>query len=273
MRNLIKHCFVALFIICSLGVNAQSLLGEVATVYVTTTNLDSSAAFYSKLGFNKVASNTYPTPWAQVSDGSLLIMMRQDDKPFMGLTYYSQDLEKIAASLESAGIRFDKKPEAGNPIKRYHIRTPDNFNIVLSNNLGGFRQPTGTTMINMPPGDFTNSEKYPNQQCGVFGEFCHPVKNIDSAEAFWKKLGFTVKARMKEPYPHSILTDGLMIVGLHQTNHFSYPAIAYFGMNSDERIEKLKANGITRVTEVAGKANVVLITWEGQHFFVFSLGM
>ncbi len=46
---------------------SQSKLGNVVSVSITTTDIDSSVAVYEKLGFPQIASNTYPFPWAQVS--------------------------------------------------------------------------------------------------------------------------------------------------------------------------------------------------------------
>src|SRR5258705_5757296 len=88
---------------------SQSRLGEVACVYVTSPNLDSSVALYEKIGFPKIASNVIPVPWAQVSDGSLLIMMRKDTGSYVGLTYYANDVDKIAAQLEKDRIQFIRK--------------------------------------------------------------------------------------------------------------------------------------------------------------------
>lgn len=252
---------------------SQSKLGEVASVYITTPNLDSSLAVYEKLGFPKVASNTFPVPWAQASDGSILIMMRKDATPYIGLTYYITDIDKVVEQLEKDGIVFVQKPKEGDPIKRYYIKSPDGFDIMLAPNVGAFQQPTGITMLTMKQEDFMSADKYPNKQCGVFGEFAHPVTDLNASIAFWKKLGFTVKAEMKEPYPHAILTDGLMIIGLHQTKHFNYPAVTYFGLNTEKRVQQLKEKGLQNFTEVAGKNNVTLKTWEGQHLFIFSLGM
>jgi len=256
----------------SITVFSQSRLGDVACVYVTTANLDSSIALYEKLGFPKVNSNTYPVPWAQVSDGSLLIMMRQDKNPYIGLTYYADDVEGKVAQLEKDGIVFTQKPKEGDPIKRYHIKTPDGFNIILSNNLGGFKPVKGMTMLDMKPADFQSADKYPNKTCGAFGEFCHPVKDLNASIEFWKKLGFESKTKMTEPYPWAIVTDGLMLIGLHQTNDFDYPAITYFGINTEKRVEALKTKGIPMNTFM-GKNNVVVTTWEGQHFFLFSMGL
>lgn len=256
-----------------LTAKSQSKLGDVACVYTTTANLDSSVAVYAKLGFNKIASNDYPVPWVQVSDGSLLIMMRKDAVPYIGLTYYAADVEKIVSQLEKDSVVFAKKPNANDPIKRYYIKTPDGFDIMLANNLAGFEQPKGTTLLTMPQADFNVEDKYPNKQCGAFGEFAHPVTDINVSLAFWKKLGFKASAQMKQPYPHAILSDGLMIIGLHQTKHFDFPAVTYFGINTDKRIQKLKEAGLQNFTEMMGKNNVSLKTWEGLHFFIFSLGM
>jgi predicted lactoylglutathione lyase len=251
----------------------QSKLGEVACVYVTTTDLDSSVAVYEKLGFPKINSNTFPAPWAQVSDGSLLIMMRKDATPYIGLTYYVTEIEKVVEQLEKDGIVFVSKPKESDPIKRYYFKSPDGFTIMLASNLGAFEQPTGATLLTMKQSDFTTAEKYPNKQCGAFGEFAHPVTDLKTSIAFWKKLGFKTSAEMKEPYPHAILSDGLMIIGLHQTKHFDYPAVTYFGMNVEKRVQQLKDSGLKNFSEVTGKNNVSLKTWEGQRFFIFSLGM
>jgi hypothetical protein len=270
-----KKLFTIAFIACIIAstANAQSKLGDVSCVYITTTNLDSSLAVYQKLGFTKTNSNDFPSPWAQVSDGSLMIMLRKDDVPYIGLTYYVADVDKVAAQLEKDSIVFTKKPKEGDLIKRYYFKSPDGFNIMLSANLGGFTQPTGPTMITMKPADLADATKYPNKLCGAFGEFSHPVKDINASVAFWKKLGFKSSGMMKEPYPLAILSDGLMIIGLHQTDHFNYPVVTYFGINTEKRIQQLKEKGLKGFTEMQGKNNVALSTWEGQHFFIFSMGM
>jgi len=270
---MLRKFLFCLSLFISIAAFTQSKLGQVACVYITTPDLDSSVAVYEKLGFPKVASNTFPVPWAQVSDGSLLIMMRKDATPYIGLTYYTSDVEKLVAQLEQDGVVFSQKPKEGDAIQRYYFKTPDGFNVMLANNLGGFSQPKGPTMVSMNQADYMSPDKYPNKQCGAFGEFCHAVADLDKSIAFWQKLGFTVKSKMTAPYPWAIMTDGLMLIGLHQTKDFNYPAITYFGLNTEKRVQQLKDKGLKDFTEMMGKNNVVLKTWEGQHFFLFSLGM
>ena len=271
MRKLFS-IFTILFLLL-VNVNAQSKLGDVACVYITTPNLDSSVAVYEKIGFSKINSNDYPSPWTQVSDGSLLIMLRKDNNPFIGLTYYANDIDKTIALLEKDSIVFSQKPKEGDVLKRYVIQTPDGFTVTLVNNLGNFTQPKGPTLISMEPQDFNMADKYPNKQCGAFGEFAQPVKDVKTSVAFWKKLGFKTSSTMNEPYPYVILSDGLMLIGLHQTNDFNYPAITYFGINTEQRVQQLKEKGVKDITEMMGKKNIVLKTWEGQHIFIFSVGM
>ncbi|HMC98497.1 MAG TPA: hypothetical protein VKH37_00035, partial [Ferruginibacter sp.] len=136
-----------------------------------------------------------------------------------------------------------------------------------------FTQPTGITLLTMNPIDFAFEEKYPNKQCGAFGEFCHPVADLDKSIAYWKKLGFNVKTKMTSPYPWAIVTDGKMLIGLHQTKDFDYPAITYFGLNTEKRVQALKEKGLKNFNEKMGKNNVSLVTFEGQHFFLFAMGM
>jgi hypothetical protein len=244
-------------------------------VYINTPNLDSSLAVYEKLGFAKTASNELPWPWMQLSDGSLLIMMRKDSSPYIGLTYYVADVDKVAAELEKDSIVFTQKPKEGDFVKRYFFTSPEGLSIMLASNPGGFSKPTGKTLIAMKNADLDSADKFPNKQCGAFGEFALPVTDMNSSLAFWKNLGF--KSKMAEHDPpvfmnFAILFDGLMLIGLHKTKNFDYPAITYFGINTEKRVAQLKEKGLQNFSNIQGKNNVSLKTWEGQHFFIFSLG-
>lgn len=136
-------------------------------------------------------------------------------------------------------------------------------------------QPSGKSLRDFPQEDLAKPEKYPNRKCGVFGEFSHPVKNLEESIAFWKQLGFDALGINQQPYPWAILTDGMNILGLHETKDFSYPAITYFAPDMAARIKRLKEEGIDSITKFGGSGggpgNVVVTTPEGQKFFLFSL--
>lgn len=251
---------------------SQSALGDVGCIYITSTDLDSSEVQFGKLGFKKIASNSFPVPWIQLTDGNLLLMVRKDPQPYVGLTYYSSDVEAAANKLEKQGFQFIQKPNEGDAIKRYQLRSPDGINITIASNIGGFTQPQISNMLTMKPEDLHSEEKYINKQCGVFGEFAQPVSDLTGSIDYWKKLGFEVKSKMDAPYPIAIMSDGLMLIGLHQTDHFNFPAISYFGVNTDKRIKELSEKGITNFKQVSA-GNFVIKTKEGLNLFLFSFGM
>ncbi len=252
----------------------EPILGEVSALTITTPDLERSLAFYQKLGFSEVMRADWPFAWIQVSDGALLIMLRQEDTPYLALTYYVSDINKIVAELDAKSIKFAKSAKETDMLKRYLIQSPDGLNLSL---VGmpvemGFRQPPGPTMLAMPPQDYFNPNKYVNKVCGLFGELAHPVADLEKSIAYWEQLGFKTLSRFTSPYPWAILSDGLAALGLHQTTDFAYPAITYFAADMKEKIVRLKENGLTDFT-AKGEANIVVNTPEQQHIFLYKLGM
>src|SRR6202035_4649838 len=110
----------------------------------------------------------------QVSDGALLVMLREDIEPYLALTYYVKDIDKVVADIENEGIGFLQKPKDTDFIKKYLFQTPD-----------GFNQPEGPTMLTMSQTDYFKPEKYVNQVCGLFGELAHPVAELDASLEYW----------------------------------------------------------------------------------------
>jgi predicted lactoylglutathione lyase len=247
-------------------------LGNVYAVTITTPDLEKSLAYYQHLGFSELYRADMPFPWIQITDGALLIMLRKDPKPYIALTYYVEEIDQKVADLEAAGIAFTTKPNPSDMIKRCLMKSPDGMNVSLVTFVEGFMQPSGKTLLTMEHQNYFKPETYPNQVCGLFGELAHPVKDIDASLGFWEKLGFKVMSKMTSPYPWAILSDGLSIVGLHQTDNFSDPTITYFASDMKTKIEALKSAGLENVQEKGG-GNVVLTTPEKQHINLFKLGM
>ena len=249
----------------------KPILGEITALTITSPDLGKSLAYYQKLGFSEVFRADWPFPWIQVSDGVLLIMLRQDPKPYIALTYYVKDIDTVVAGLTKKGIEFAQKAKKTDMLKRYLIKSPDGLNISLVNIVDGFYQPAGPGMLNMAPVDYFKPEKYVNKTCGLLSELAHPVTDLEKSLDFWKLLGFSAISKFISPYPWAIISDGLSIVGLHQTTDFSYPAITYFASDMKEKINKLKANGLAGFTQ-QDPSNIILTTPEQQHINLFSFG-
>ena len=248
------------------------ILGEITAFTITTPDLESSLAVYQMLGFSETYRADWPFPWIQVTDGAILIMLRKDTNPYIALTYYVKDINKVVADLENKGIQFSFRPKDTDMVKRYVFQSPDGLNISLISVVEGFTQPAGPTMLQMDHSDMFNPEKYVNKACGMYGEFAHPVADLETSLQFWGKLGFTSVSKFTSPYPWAIITDGLSIVGLHQTKHFSEPAITFFAADMKDKINKLKDLGLTDYTP-QGEANITVNTFEQQKINLFKMGM
>jgi len=251
----------------------KPVLGEISALTITTPDPEASLQYYQQLGFKELFRMDFPFPWVQITDEALLIMLRKADDPYLALTYYVKEIEKLSAELESKGIQFISKPKDSDPVKRWLFQSPDGLNISLVGIADGFRKPAGTTMLTMNQSDYFKPETYTNKIAGMFGELAHPVKNLHESIVFWQKIGFTVLSKYESPYPWAIISDGLSIVGLHQTKHFDYPAITFFAADMKEKIEHLKKEGLKNYKESGGPSNIILETPEHQHIFLFKLGM
>ena len=248
----------------------KPILGEITALTINTADLESSLAFYQKLGFSELFRADWPFPWIQITDGVLLIMLRKDPKPYLALTYYVKNIDKVTTLLEKKGIAFAQKPKKTDTLKRYLLQSPDGLNISLVSIVDGFAQPPGPGMLQMEQQDYFKPDKYINKTCGLFGELAHPVNDLDKSLTFWELLGFKAVSKFTSPYPWAIITDGLSIVGLHQTTGFSYPAITFFAADMQSKIAALKKAGLKKFTD-RGQGNSLLTTPEQQHIFLFPL--
>ncbi len=255
-----------------MSVTPKSFLGEITALTIATPDIDASFACYKKLGFTEVFRADWPFPWMQVSDGVLLIMLRKDPQPYLALTYYVKDLDKVVSLLGKKGIEFVQKPKKTDQVRRYLFLSPDGLNISLVGIVDGFAQPPGPGMLAMLPEDYFKPEKYVNKTIGLFGELAHRVKDLKASLAYWALLGFKAVSKFEHPYPWAIVSDGLSIVGLHQSAHFSYPAITYFAADMKLKIDRLKKAGLTNFTQ-KNDVDVVLTMPEQQHIFLFNMGM
>lgn len=244
-------------------------------ITISTPNLLASIGFYEKLGYRLIAKEEEPNAWAYMTDESLLILLSQDEQSFFGLTYFNPDLDGLLEELEKNGITPAGKQNDTEGTRFAFLLSPDNFGVALVRHSGeGIFRPTGKTFKDYPQEDLENPEKYPNPIMGLFGEFCQPVKDFKTSQAWWKALGFNVLSENEGPYTYGILTHGQHIIGLHQTEEFKQPALTYFAKDSAKKIAHLREQGIDSISQFEGtggdEKNVVITSPEQQHVFLFN---
>ena len=96
---------------------------------------------------------------------------------------------------------------------------------------------------------------------------------LSEAIGFWRRLGFELLHESAGPYPWAIMGDGLLVLGLHETDQFEGQAITYFAPDMGERIAALKRDGFTFAEEMAEEdgtvENAILRTPDNQQIFFF----
>jgi catechol 2,3-dioxygenase-like lactoylglutathione lyase family enzyme len=235
-------------------------LGDAVQISIGVPNLAASLAFYQKLGFETLAQDVNPYPWAQLSDGVQLYLLNQDGNHYAGLLYFAADLPERIAALEADGLPFALKAAQDEHLLQAILVDPNGFAIGMVH--------ADPAMLPALPGE-------PAGRIGKFGEFSIPTADLPATLEFWRRAGFDCPAGVQsEPYPWAILVDGLVPVGIHQTNEFHQFTLTYFAPDMSARIRALKDAGLefAWVEESAGGETLgaELHSPEGTALFLFT---
>jgi catechol 2,3-dioxygenase-like lactoylglutathione lyase family enzyme len=249
----------------------QPLIGEVFAITMATKDIDTSIHFYKKLGFEVLVHTDFPAKLALISDGAIQIVLRDAKEPYLALTYFVPDSMAVANLLSEKGLTPSTKPSPTDMLKRFTYQSPDGLTLAIVNNIGGFTAPNGPSMLKMQQSDYFNPNAYTNKTIGMFGELACPVSNLEASIAWWKPFGFEPISTFSTPYSWAIISDGLSVIGLHQSTHFSQPTMTFFASDMKSKIENLHNAGIDGFSENGGKK--ALDTPEAQQLFLFNLGM
>jgi hypothetical protein len=187
-------------------------LGTYIEISTTVEHDEEATAFYEKLGFQHAG-------YRVLTDGTININLAPPGVPAPLLRYAGCDMSQVAGL--DIGLREDERGLAG-------FTTPEGIHVMLS---------PYESRVPVPEGP-------PRSRCGKFGEYAVPVADRQQAIAYWEQLGFKPLHMADEPYPFAILSDELLVLGLHQTPDFHEPHITYFAPDMPERIQALQADGI-----------------------------
>jgi len=247
-------------------------LGEASMIVTGTPDLQASMDFYSKLGFTTVMQSDDPTPMAYMSDNTAMIGLFQDGEEYIGLCYYTTDFANQTKRLETAGFILDDEYREGVTMNVYLNPDSSMAIAIMEQSAIGLYQPSGPDLRDMNM-DLSDSSKYPNPKCGVYGEFSIAVSDLAAEAKRWEAIGFTVEQNQM-PYPWGTATDGQQIIGLHQ-NPDQEPSFTFFSKDAFPLMEALKKEGITEyeilMPEIFGEKHFILTTPEGNFVNLFSL--
>lgn len=246
----------------------MAYLGKSSQLTIGTSNLHDSLEFYLKLGFRRVTNGTKPYDWCKITDDSLLIFLNENGSHYLGFSYFTNDWGNLLKDIENFGIELVQDL----PNEKVFFTPQDLLiTIVKTNSIppNGQRH-TYTTLGEAP---FQDKSLLPNPILGAFGELACPTQNLEADIAFYTKLGFEIAHKAEKPYPWCILSDGLNIIGLHQTSDFRENSITYFAPDVAEQVRAMEIVGINNISEFTGTGgnenNVCIPTSEDQTIFFF----
>jgi catechol 2,3-dioxygenase-like lactoylglutathione lyase family enzyme len=240
-------------------------LGRHVQISMGVPDLAAARQFYDQLGFQLIDQQTEPWPWAQVSDGQILLLLNQDGNLYTGLLYMSPAADEVVAHLETLGVGFIHRQEREDGVLQQVIFGAHNLLVSVANHdPAGLYQPAGE----------------PLSRCGKFGEFAIPVADFTAASTFWQQVGFEIRYESTEPYQWGIFNDGNIVLGLHAVQnmagdekdrfYFPHPTMTYFNADMAARIASLRAGGLPfQAGYDGGPGNAILIAPGDQRIFLF----
>lgn len=206
------------------------MLGRFLEVSVNAPDILASLAFYERLGFTQASvGETWPHPYAVVTDGRLAIGLHQFEFPSPSLTFVQPDLMRRLDALEAIGIEF-----------AFRKVGTDVFNEA------GFTDPDGQMIALLEARTFSPPQRagHDTSRLGWFEEFAIPVRDLAASSAFWDRLGFVAAEEAEAPCPRVGLTSDSLNLGLWRTAQLDGPALVFLEPDMPERIARLRESGI-----------------------------
>lgn len=225
-------------------------LGTYVEIKLKSKNIDKSMSFYEYLGFRKIGDDV-------MTDGSINIRLDESNFSSPTLNYMGTGDETIRAI-------FKNQPQAADDVHNAEFKSLNGLTVAITRDKSKVKMPAGTPV-----------NRSPISRLGKFGEFSIPVKDVAKAILFWAKLGFEPLHIAQIPYPYSIMSDGLIVIGVHQSSDFHHVTITYFAQDMQSRIETLAGEGLDMhpmKSDIQGEIydSAAFQSPDGQQFFMFN---
>src|SRR4051794_27569264 len=206
------------------------MLGRFLEISVHTPDIQASLEFYEALGFVQASVNeTWPYPYAVVTDGRLFLGLHGGVVRSPALTFVMPELAKGLEHLREQGISFDQE-RLGNDVF----------------NQASFTDPCGHCINLLEARTFSppSQSNAIQTSCGYFAEYGMPVRDIATCRSFWEPLGFVAMDEEPDPFPRTALTSDHLNLGLYRTRALRQPVLSFEDPDMRERLTRLKERGL-----------------------------
>jgi catechol 2,3-dioxygenase-like lactoylglutathione lyase family enzyme len=203
------------------------MLGRFLEISVYTPDIRASLEFYESLGFVQASvGETWPYPYAAVTDGRLFLGLHGAIVRAPALTFVLPDLAHGIERLRSQGIEFDQE-RIGNDVF----------------NQAAFTDPSGLCVNVLEARTFSPPSDSSSTTCGYFVELGIPVRDLDASRQFWEPLGFVAMDEESQPFTRVPLTSDHLNLGLYRTRSFRQPLLTFEDPDMRERLARLRERG------------------------------
>lgn len=205
------------------------MTGRFLEISVQSDDVLASLQFYESLGFCTVAGETWPHPYAVITDGRLYLGLHQQSLPSPTLTFVQPELRAHAAALRSQfAVEYERL--GTDEFHEIGCRDPD----------GGPVRLLEARTFSPPPlaAGFASS-------CGYFMELSLLTRAPDAARHFWEQLGFVALDEEPAPFKRLPLTSAHLNIGLHGSRALRRPVLLFESQDMQERLASLRERGFT----------------------------
>lgn len=226
-------------------------MGQYVEIQLSVRDAALAQRYYEALGWQPLGPGV-------LTDGCVNIRLIAESFISPRLAYAGSDVQGILQSLNSSvDEKAKRKTDQG-----AELTDPSGIVVRLSHQPAQYPMPAGSP-----------TTRTPLSMLGLFGEFTIPTSNLRDSMFFWTQLGYEALHTAQIPYPYAILSDGLLILGLHEGEQASQ-ALTYFALDMPRRIEALqqRKQNVHIFNAVAGQPpqNAMLTTPDGQAVLLFT---
>lgn len=235
-------------------------LGRFLEISIATPVIGESLAFYESLGFVQAATGeTWPHPYAVVTDGHLFIGLHGREMPSPSLTFVLPELQLAVSRLKERGVTFEDERFGDEVFNQAQLRDPGGLSVLLLE-ARTFSPPQLDAPI--------------ESACGYFSELGIPARAADAARVFWEALGFVALEEEPQPFPRTPLVSDGLDLALYRTRALRHPVLTFEDREMAQRLARLREQDIKVSDEMPDtldeSGNGVLIAPEGTRLLLLT---
>jgi catechol 2,3-dioxygenase-like lactoylglutathione lyase family enzyme len=207
------------------------MFGRFLEISLHTPAIQESLQFYERLGFVQAqVGETWPYPYAVVTDGRLFLGLHGHPIRSPALTFVHPNLSRGLVDFEQLGLEADAQ-----------FFGEDVFN------RASFSDPLGTCINVLEARTFSPPliEAPIATLCGYFSELGLPVRDPQNARDFWERMGFIAMEEESIGFPRATLTSDHLNLGLYRSRAFRHPVLTFEEADMAQRLAALRERGCT----------------------------